>query len=72
MGMAFATVRTPPPTIPTIIDVVEDELCITEVTKIPINKPTMGLDVELISVSANPFPNNLSDDPIRSILNRNR
>ena len=55
-----------------IVDVVEDELCIREVAKIPMNKPTIGLDVELISVSANPFPNNFKDDPIRSILNRNR
>jgi hypothetical protein len=57
---------------PTTIDVVVDELWITEVANIPINKPTTGFDVPAMSVSAKPFPNNFIEVLIRSMLKRKR
>jgi hypothetical protein len=43
-----------------------------EVERMPINKPTNGLVVVAIRVSASPFPNILRDVPINSKLNRNK
>jgi hypothetical protein len=51
---------------------VEEELWINDVARIPINKPTTGLEVFDKRVSAKPFPNNLNEEPIKSILNRNK
>ena len=72
MGMALVIFITPLPTIPTTIDVVEEELCIIEVAKIPIKRPTKGLEVVLIKDSANPLPNIFRDAPIKSMLNKNK
>jgi hypothetical protein len=54
------------------MEVVDEELCINEVARIPINKPTKGLDVVEMSASARPLPNNLSAPPIKFMLNRKR
>jgi hypothetical protein len=72
IGMAFGTVKTPPPTIPTTMAVVDEELWIREVARTPINRPTSGTDVLAINVSANPLPNIFKEAPIRLILNKNR
>jgi hypothetical protein len=45
MGMADGISRTPPATIPTTIDVVDDDDWIIEVERIPIKRPTIGLVV---------------------------
>jgi hypothetical protein len=45
MGMADCISRTPPATIPTTIDVVDDDDWIIEVDRIPIKRPTIGLVV---------------------------
>jgi len=71
MGIALATFKTPPPTIPTTIDVVVDDDCIKDVARIPINNPTKGFEVVWISVVANPFPNIFREVPINSKLNMN-
>jgi hypothetical protein len=70
IGMAFVTVSTPPPTMPTTIDVVDDELCISDVAKTPINSPTKGFDVVAIRLSANSLPKILNEAPINPILRR--
>jgi hypothetical protein len=72
IGIALLTVKTPPPTIPTTIEVVEEELCIIDVERIPINNPTRGLEVVLIRVLAKSLPNNLREPPIKSMLKRNK
>ena len=43
-----------------------------EVARTPMNKPTNGLVVVAIRVSARPFPNIFRDVPINSRLNRNK
>jgi hypothetical protein len=43
-----------------------------EVARTPINKPTNGLVVVAIRVSARPFPNILREVPINSKLKRNK
>jgi hypothetical protein len=45
MGMAGGISRAPPATIPTTIEVVDDEDWIIEVDKIPIKRPATGLVV---------------------------
>ncbi len=45
MGMAAGISRTPPATIPTTIDVVDDDDWIIEVERIPMKRPTIGLVV---------------------------
>jgi hypothetical protein len=45
MGMADGISRAPPATIPTTIDVVEDDDWIIEVERIPIKRPIIGLVV---------------------------
>jgi hypothetical protein len=72
IGMALVTFRAPPATNPTTIDVVVEEDWIREVARIPMNKPTNGLVVVSIRVSARPFPNILRDVPINSKLKRNK
>jgi hypothetical protein len=57
---------------PTTIEVVEDELWIREVAKMPINKPTNGLEVVAIRVSAKPLPKSFRDDPIKLMLSKKR
>ncbi len=64
MGMALLTFRTPPPTKPTTIAVVDEEDWIKEVARIPINKPATGLEVVAIRASANPLPNIFKASPI--------
>jgi hypothetical protein len=64
IGMAPWRVRTPPATQPTVIDVVVEELWIMLVASIPINSPTIGLEVVSMRVSANPFPIILKEAPI--------
>ena len=44
----------------------------TEVARIPMKRPTSGLDVVVIRVSANPLPNILREVPMSSRLKRNR
>ncbi len=44
-GMADPTSSTPPPTIPTTMDVVEEDDWMIEVAKTPMKKPTNGLAV---------------------------
>jgi hypothetical protein len=72
MGIALGTVSTPPPTKPTTMEVVVEELWISEVASIPMNKPTSGLEVLVIRVSARSLPNIFIEVPIRSMLNRNK
>lgn len=43
MGMADEVSKTPPATIPTTMEVVDDDDWIIEVDKIPIKRPTTGL-----------------------------
>jgi len=57
IGIAYATGRTPPPTSPTMREVVVDELCTRLVARIPVNNPRKGFEYELISCSAKPLPN---------------
>jgi hypothetical protein len=57
MGTAFSRERIPAATKPTTVQVVVEELCTRLVARIPIKRPTKGLDVLLISRSANPPPN---------------
>jgi hypothetical protein len=45
MGMADSIPNTPPPTIPTTMDVVDEEDWMSEVAKTPIKKPTNVLAV---------------------------
>ena len=71
MGMALATFNTPPPTNPTTIEVVEEDDCIRDVARVPMNNPTSGLVVVWISVVDIPFPNILRELPINSRLNMN-
>jgi hypothetical protein len=63
---------TPELTIPTIIDVVHDELWTILVANIPINRPTKGFDVVLIRSSAKPLPKPLRAVPIRPMPRRNK
>jgi len=70
MGMAVGTVKTPPATRPTTIDVVEDEDWMRDVARIPMNKPTSGFVVVWIRFSAIPFPNIFTDVPINSRLKK--
>jgi hypothetical protein len=72
IGMAVGTVRAPPPTRPTTMDVVVEELWMTDVVKMPMNRPTKGLEVPLMRLSEKPLPNIFIDVPIMSILKRNR
>ena len=72
MGIAFVTFSAPPATKPTTIDVVEEDDCMIEVTRIPIKRPTKGLVVVSINVSARSFPNIFNDVPISSRLNKKR
>jgi hypothetical protein len=72
MGIALATFNAPPATNPTTIEVVDEEDWMMEVARIPMNRPTKGLVVVAISVSAKPLPNILSEVPISSRLKRNR
>ncbi len=72
IGIALATFKTPPPTRPTTMDVVEEEDWIREVARIPINKPTSGLVVVCIRLVASPLPNIFRDVPIISRLKTNR
>jgi hypothetical protein len=57
IGMADAIGITPPPTSPTMREVIVDELCIKLVARIPVNNPRKGFEYEVISCSAKPFPN---------------
>ena len=59
IGMAHLTERMPEATKATTIDVVVPELWIILVAKIPINKPTKGLDVVVIRRWAKGSPNPL-------------
>jgi hypothetical protein len=68
IGMADPMSNTPPPTIPTTMEVVEDDDWITEVAKTPIKKPTNGLAVVSMRLSAKPRPTIFSDVPIKSRL----
>jgi hypothetical protein len=70
--MAFETVSTPEPTIPTTIEVVVEELWIRLVASIPMNKPTKGLEVVFIRFSAKPLPKPLNAEPIRPMLTRKK
>jgi len=72
MGMALATFRAPPATMPTTMEVVDEEDWMMDVAKIPMNRPTKGLVVVAIRVSASPLPNILSEAPISSRLKRKR
>jgi hypothetical protein len=72
MGIALATFNAPPATNPTTIEVVDEEDWMMEVERIPMNKPTNGLVVVAISVSAKPLPNILREVPMSSRLKRNR
>jgi len=72
MGIALVTFNAPPATSPTTIEVVEEEDWMIEVARIPMNRPTKGLVVVAIRVSANPFPNILREVPISSRLKRKR
>jgi hypothetical protein len=52
----------------TVMDVTVEELCTSDVARIPMNKPTNGFDVMRSSCSATPCPINLNDSPISSML----
>jgi len=72
MGIALGTFNAPPATSPTTIEVVDEDDWMMEVERIPMNKPTKGLVVVAIRVSAKPLPNILREVPISSRLKRNR
>ena len=72
IGTALATFRIPEPTIPTIIEVVVDELWTRLVARTPINNPTKGLEVVAIRFLAKSLPNPLNAVPIRPMLIRNK
>lgn len=72
IGMAFSILSAPAATIPTTIDVVEEELCTIEVARTPINKPTKGLVVVCINVAEKSFPNNFKESPISCKLRMNK
>jgi hypothetical protein len=72
IGIALDTFMTPEPTIPTTMEVVVEELWTRLVAKIPINKPTKGLEVVLMRLSAKPSPKHLKATPIRPMLTRNK
>ena len=65
MGMAFSKLRIPEPTRPTIIEVVVEEDWIMAVARIPIIRPTRGLDVAPKMATAKSLPNNLKAEPSR-------
>ena len=70
MGTALVTVSAPPATMPTTIEVVLDELWISEVASRPIIRPITGLVVVAISCSLNPLPSILKAAPNRAIAHR--
>ena len=72
MGIAFVTFNAPPATNPTTIEVVDEEDWTMEVERIPMNRPTNGLVVVAISVSAKSLPNILREVPMSSRLKRKR
>jgi hypothetical protein len=51
-----------------VIEVADEELCIRELARIPINKPTIGLFVVINKFWAKLFPNSFREAPIRLIL----
>ena len=72
IGIAVSIVNAPPATSPTTSDVVVEELCIILVATIPIINPENGFVVILISVSANPCPNELNECPKSFIESKNK
>jgi hypothetical protein len=72
IGMAVEISRAPPATIPTTIEVVDEEDCIMEVANIPIKRPATGFVVVEMSDLANSFPNIFREALINSRLRINR
>jgi hypothetical protein len=70
--MADEVSKTPPATMPTTIEVVDDDDWIIDVDKIPIKRPTIGLLVVWMSDLANSLPNIFSEDLINSRLKKNK
>jgi hypothetical protein len=62
----------PPAIIATTREVVEEELCISDVASIPINKPIKGLLVVSIKVLEKPLPNIFIPSPIICRLRKNK
>jgi len=52
--------------------VVKDELWVSAVARIPMNRPVKGSEVVLSRVSAKPLPNSLKAAPINWMLRRKR
>ena len=72
IGMALLIERVPAATKATTIDVVVPELWIILVAKMPMNKPTKGLEVVVIRRWANPSPKPWKVWLIRLILTKNK
>jgi hypothetical protein len=72
IGIALLMERTPDATKATTMDVVVPELCIMLVARIPMNKPTKGLEVVAIRRWAKPLPKPLKAWLIRLIEIKNR
>ena len=70
MGMALGIGNELLAVSPTIIDVETEELCTKDVAKIPMNKDTNGLAVNVINWLAKSPPMNLKEDPINLMLTR--
>ena len=71
IGIAPLTSSAPPATRPTAIEVVVDELWTRLVARMPMKRPTKGLEVVVRSCSANPRPKNLKESPISVMLTKN-
>ena len=72
MGIALVTVMQPDATIPTIIEVVVEELWIILVTSIPIKSPIKGFEVLLIRAAAKFLPSDLKPAPSKPIAKRKK
>jgi len=70
--MALLTERTPEATKATTIDVVVPELWIRLVARIPMNRPTKGLEVVVIRRWAKPSPKPLKAWLIKLMLTKNK
>ncbi len=71
MGTAFSIDSMPAATNPTTVEVVMDELWTMLVARIPMKRPTSGLDVVAIRRSEKPAPNISNPVPSNLTLTRN-
>ena len=71
IGIARATSRPPAATRPTVIDVIDDELCMKLVARVPMKRPTNGFDVAASSCSTTPSPRRSNARPMSARLTKN-